>query len=231
MDADTNPKQRAGHEAAELVEDGMAVGLGTGSTAFYLVERLAERVREESLRVRCVPTSRRTQEQARAAGLTLIDFSEVRELDLAVDGADEIGPGLSLIKGGGGALLREKLVASSARRFVVIADAAKRVGVLGNFPLPVEVVPFAWQVTAGRVARVTGVEPSLRRGAGGEVFVTDNGNYILDCRCGRIPDPARTERELKLLTGVVECGLFVGLAHSAIVGTDEGVETISPADL
>ncbi|HLM55770.1 MAG TPA: ribose-5-phosphate isomerase RpiA [Pyrinomonadaceae bacterium] len=226
MDADTNPKQRAGHEAAELVEDGMAVGLGTGSTAFYLVERLAERVREESLRVRCVPTSRRTQEQARAAGLTLIDFSEVRELDLAVDGADEIGPGLSLIKGGGGALLREKLVASSARRFVVIADAAKRVGVLGNFPLPVEVVPFAWQVTAGRVARVTGVEPSLRRGAGGEVFVTDNGNYILDCRCGRIPDPARTERELKLLTGVVECGLFVGLAHSAIVGTDEGVEVI-----
>ncbi len=231
MDADTNPKRRAGYEAAELVEDGMAVGLGTGSTAFYFVERLAERVREESLRVRCVPTSRRTEEQARAAGLTLVDFAEVRELDLAVDGADEIGPGLSLIKGGGGALLREKLVASAARRFVVIADASKRVEVLGEFPLPVEVVPFAWQVTAGRVARVTGVEPSLRRGAGGEVFVTDYGNYILDCRCGRIPDPARTERELKLLTGVVECGLFVGLAHSAVVGTDEGVETVSPAGL
>jgi ribose 5-phosphate isomerase A len=226
MDADTNPKQRAGYKAAELVEDGMTVGLGTGSTAFYLVERIGQRVREERLRVRCVPTSRRTEEQARSEGLTLVDFGEVRELDLAIDGADEIGPGLALIKGGGGALLREKLVASAARRFVVIADAAKRVEVLGKFPLPVEVVPFAWQTTFGRVARVTGVEPALRRDEGGEVFVTDNGNYVLDCRCGRIPDPARTERELKLLTGVVECGLFVGLAHSAIVGTDEGVEVI-----
>ena len=231
MSEDTNPKRRAGYRAAELVEDGMTVGLGTGSTAFYLVERLGRRVREEGLRVRCVPTSSRTEEQARSSGLTLVDFAEVRELDLAVDGADEIGPGLSLIKGGGGALLREKLVASAARRFVVIADVAKRVPVLGEFPLPVEVVPFAWQVTARRVARVTGAEPSLRLGEDGRAFVTDNGNYILDCRCRRIPDPARTERELKLLTGVVECGLFVGLAHSAIVGTDEGVENISPADL
>jgi len=226
MKADANPKQRAGYRAAELVVDGMAVGLGTGSTAFYLVERLAARVREEGLRLRCVPTSRRTEEQARSLGLTLVDFAELRALDLAIDGADEIGPGLSLIKGGGGALLREKLVASAARRFVVIADAAKRVEVLGRLPLPVEVVPFAWQATAGRVARVTGAEPSLRRDDRGDVFVTDNGNYVLDCRCGRIPDPARTERELKLLTGVVESGLFVGLAHTALVGTDEGVEVI-----
>ena len=226
MDAEANPKRSAGRRAAELVEDGMAVGLGTGSTAFYLVERLAERVREEGLRLRCVPTSRRTEEQARALGLTLVDFAEVRALDLAIDGADEIGPGLSLIKGGGGALLREKLVASAARRFVVIADAAKRVEVLGRFPLPVEVVPFGWQATAERVGRVTGAEPTLRRDGSGEVFVTDNGNYVLDCRCGRIPDPARTERDLKLLTGVVESGLFVGLAHSAIVGTAEGVEVI-----
>ena len=231
MDADTNPKRRAGYEAAQLVKDGMAVGLGTGTTAFYFVERLGRRVREEGLRVRCVPTSRRTEEQARAEGLTLVDFAEVRGLDLAVDGADEIGPGLSLIKGGGGALLREKLVASAARRFVVIADAAKRVEVLGKFPLPVEVVPFAWQVTAERGARLTGTEAQFRRGEGGEVFVTDNGNGSRDCRCGQIPGPARTERELKLLTGVVECGLFVRIAHSAIVGTDEGVETISPADL
>jgi len=226
MNADANPKRSAGYRAAELVEDGMAVGLGTGSTAFYLVERLAARVREEGLRLRCVPTSRRTEEQARSLGLTLVDFEEVGALDLAIDGADEIGPGLSLIKGGGGALLREKLVASAARRFVVIADSAKRVEVLGRFPLPVEVVPFAWQTTAQRVARVTGAEPTLRREDGGEVFVTDNGNYVLDCRCGQIPDPARTERELKLLTGVVESGLFVGLAHTAIVGTADGVEII-----
>ncbi len=226
MTADANPKRSAGYRAAELVEDRMAVGLGTGSTAFYLVERLAERVREEGLRLRCVPTSRRTEEQARALGLTLVDFAEVRALDLAIDGADEIGPGLSLIKGGGGALVREKLVASSARRFVVIADAAKRVEVLGRFPLPVEVVPFAWQTTAERVARVTATEPTLRRDDRGRIFISDNGNYVLDCRCGQIPDPARTERELKLLTGVVESGLFVGLAHTAIVGTAEGVEVI-----
>jgi ribose 5-phosphate isomerase A len=226
MTADANPKRSAGYRAAELVEDRMAVGLGTGSTAFYLVERLAERVREEGLRLRCVPTSRRTEEQARALGLTLVDFAEVRALDLAIDGADEIGPGLSLIKGGGGALVREKLVASAARRFVVIADAAKRVEVLGRFPLPVEVVPFAWQTTAERVARVTATEPTLRRDDRGRIFISDNGNYVLDCRCGQIPDPARTERELKLLTGVVESGLFVGLAHTAVVGTAEGVEVI-----
>jgi ribose 5-phosphate isomerase A len=219
-------KQRAGFRAAEFVEDGMSVGLGTGSTAYWLVERLAERVRDEDLRVRCVPTSRRTEEQARSLGIPLVSLGEAGELDIAIDGADEVGPDLALIKGGGGALLREKLVASAARRFVVIADASKRVEVLGRFPLPVEVVPFAWELTARRVAAVTKVEPVLRRAEGGETYVTDNGNYILDCRCGRIPDPARTERELKSLTGVVESGLFVGMADLAVVSTDESVEIV-----
>jgi ribose 5-phosphate isomerase A len=222
-------KQRAGYKAVELVEDGMTLGLGTGSTAYWAVERLGERVREEGLRVRCVPTSRRTEEQARSLGIPLVTFAEVHRLDLAIDGADEIGPGLALIKGGGGALLREKLVAAAARRFVVIADASKKVEVLGKFPLPVEVVPFAWEVTARRVAEAVGVEPQLRRDASGATYVTDNGNYILDCRCGEIRDPATMERELKLLTGVVECGLFVGMADEAIVATDEGVEVIGRA--
>jgi ribose 5-phosphate isomerase A len=221
-------KQRAGFRAAELVEDGMRVGLGTGTTARWLVERLGERVREEGLRVRCVPTSRRTEEQARSLGVPLVTLGEAGELDIAIDGADEIGPGLALIKGGGGALLREKLVASAARRFVVIADRVKRVGVLGRFPLPVEVVQFGWELTARRVAGVVGVEPLLRRDPGGEPFVSDNGNFILDCRCGAIPDPARTERELKLLTGVVESGLFVRLAHLAIVATETDVEAVEP---
>jgi ribose 5-phosphate isomerase A len=221
-------KQRAGFRAAELVEDGMRVGLGTGTTARWLVERLGERVREEGLRVRCVPTSRRPEEQARSLGVPLVTLGEAGELDIAIDGADEIGPGLALIKGGGGALLREKLVASAARRFVVIADRAKRVGVLGRFPLPVEVVQFGWELTARRVAGVVGVEPLLRRDPGGEPFVSDNGNFILDCRCGAIPDPARTERELKLLTGVVESGLFVRLAHLAIVATETDVEAVEP---
>jgi len=205
----------------------MAVGLGTGTTAYWAVARLGERVRE-GLRVRCVPTSRRTEEQARALGIPLVSLGEVTELDIALDGADEIGPGLALIKGGGGALLREKLVASAARRFVVIADASKRVELLGRFPLPVEVVPFGWELTARRVGRVVSVEPALRRDANGQPYVTDNGNFILDCRCGEIRDPARTERELKSLTGVVECGLFVGMADLAVVATEEEVEIIRP---
>ena len=222
-------KQRAGFKAAEFVEDGMRVGLGTGSTAYWLVERLGERVRTEGLRVRCVPTSRRTEEQARALGIPLVTLGEAGELDIAIDGADEIGPDLALIKGGGGALLREKLVASAARRFVVIADSSKRVERLGRFPLPVEVVQFGWELTARWVAVVTGVEPALRSGAGGERFVTDNGNYILDCRCVEIPDPAWTERELKSLTGVVECGLFVGLADMAVLADEGGLEIVEAA--
>ena len=219
-------KQRAGFKAAEFVEDGMSVGLGTGSTADWLVERLGERVRE-GLRVRCVPTSRRTEERARRAGITLVGLGEVPGLDLTIDGADEIGPGLALVKGGGGALLREKLVAAAARRFVVIADASKRVEVLGRFPLPVEVVPFGWELTARRVAAVTKAEAVLRAGEGGGPFVTDNGNYILDCLCGEIPDPARTERELKGLLGVVESGLFVGMADLAVVASDDDVEIVT----
>ena len=221
-------KQRVGFRAAEFVEDGMRVGLGTGTTARWLVERLGERVRE-GLRVRCVPTSRRTEEQARSLGIPLATLGEVGELDIAIDGADEIGPELALIKGGGGALLREKLVASAARRFVVIADRSKLVGVLGRFPLPVEVVQFGWELTARRVSGVVGVEPVLRREAGGEPFVTDNGNFILDCRCGAIHDPARTERGLKSLTGVVESGLFVGMADSAVLADEEGLEIIEAA--
>jgi ribose 5-phosphate isomerase A len=203
----------------------MRVGLGTGSTAQWLVERLGERVRA-GLRVRCVPTSRRTEEQARGLGIPLVTLGEVGELDIAIDGADEIGPNLALIKGGGGALLREKLVAAAAHRFVVIADKSKRVEVLGRFPLPVEVVQFGWELTARRVGAVAGVEPMRRARADGEPFVTDNGNFILDCRCGAIPDPARMERELKSLAGVVESGLFVGMAESAVLADEESVEVI-----
>lgn len=228
MSEPINAKRRAGERAVELVEDGMTLGLGTGSTAYWAVARLGERVRDEGLRVRGVPTSRRTEEQARALGIPLVTFADVPELDLTIDGADEIGPGLALVKGGGGALLREKLVAASSRRMVVVADASKRVTVLGRFPLPVEVVPFAWEVTTRRVAEVARCEPAPRRDEGG-LYVTDNGNYLLDCPCGAIDDPAALERALKLLPGVVECGLFVGLASLAFVATEAGeVETIEP---
>jgi ribose 5-phosphate isomerase A len=226
MSEPINAKRLAGERAVELVEDGMTVGLGTGSTAYWAVARLGQRVRDEGLRVRGVPTSRRTEEQARGLNIPLVTFADVREIDLTVDGADEIGPGLALIKGGGGALLREKLVAAASRRMVVVADSSKLVGALGRFPLPVEVVPFAWEVTTRRVAEATRCEPVPRREGGG-LYVTDNGNYILDCPCGEITDPAALERELKLLPGVVESGLFVRLASLAFLANEAGeVETI-----
>jgi ribose 5-phosphate isomerase A len=224
MSEATHAKRRAGERAVELVEDGMTLGLGTGSTAYWAVARLGERVRE-GLSVRCVPTSRRTEEQARSLDIPLTTFADVQQLDLTIDGADEIGPGLALIKGGGGALLREKLVAAASRRMVVVADESKRVAALGKFPLPVEVVPFAWEVTARRVAEVTNCRPVMRREPGG-FYLTDNGNYVLDCPCDEIRDPAGLERALKLLPGVVESGLFVNLADLAFVATGDGVETI-----
>jgi ribose 5-phosphate isomerase A len=225
MSESMNAKQLAGARAAEFIEDGMTVGLGTGSTAYWMVESLGARVKQ-GLRVRGIPTSKRTEEQARGLGIPLVTFADVQELDLTIDGADEIGPGLALTKGGGGALLREKLVAAASRRMIVVADASKVVEVLGKFPLPVEVVPFAWEVTARRVEALTS-NTRLRQRDGGGVYVTDNGNYILDCACGEIRDPATLERDLKLLPGVVECGLFIGIADTAIVvGEDGGVRIL-----
>jgi ribose 5-phosphate isomerase A len=213
-------KREAGQRACDFVEDGMTLGLGTGSTVRWTIERLGEMVRG-GLRVRGVATSRRTEGQARALGIPLVELDDAGELDLAIDGADEIGPDLALIKGGGGALLREKLVASAARRFVVVADASKRVATLGRFPLPVEVVPFGWQTTARRIAS-TGCRPTLRR-SGAEPYTTDNGNYLLDCAYGAIEDPGPLAVRLKLLPGVVEHGLFVGMAELALLGRPEGV--------
>lgn len=211
-----NEKQLAGEKATEFVRDGMTLGLGTGTTVYWTIQRLGELVRR-GLRIRGIPTSRRTEEQARAAGIPLTSFAEVSELDLTIDGADEVNPSLDLIKGGGGALLREKLVATASRQLMIVIDSTKRVETLGRFPLPVEVVPFAWEITARRVAAL-GCAPRLRT-AEGEPFVTDNGNYLLDCAFGAIPRPAELHDALKRLTGVVETGLFVGMADLVIVGT------------
>jgi ribose 5-phosphate isomerase A len=219
MSEPLNAKQLAGKKAAEYVADGMTVGLGTGSTAYWMVEYLGERVRD-GLSIRGVPTSKRTEEQARRLGIPLVTFHEVQQLDVTIDGADEIGPNLALIKGGGGALLREKLVAAASKKMIVVADQSKVVDVLGKFPLPVEVVPFAWEVTARRVEEL-GCHPHARRDGVG-LYVTDNGNYILDCECGQILQPDELERSLKLTTGVVDCGLFVGIADTAIVASDDG---------
>lgn len=217
------PKQRAGEKAAEFVRDDMVIGLGTGSTVAWTIRRLAEMVRA-GLRIKGVPTSRATEQLARELGVPLTSFAEVAELDLTIDGADEVSPALDLIKGAGGALLREKLVALTSRRLIIVVDESKRVATLGHFPLPVEVVPFAVEVTARRVAAL-GCTPTLRR-SDGQLYRTDNGNYILDCAFGAIEDPLRLERELNLLPGVVENGLFVGLAETVVVGGADDVTLI-----
>ena len=225
-------KRFAGAAAASLVESGMTVGLGTGSTAACFVRSLALRCSEQGLRVRGVATSEQTADLARLLRIPLIELDEARSIDLTVDGADEIGPGLSLIKGGGAALLREKLVWEASRRCVVIADAAKRVPVLGAFPLPVEVVAFCHATTQARRCDVladfeVGVAPRLRT-KDGEPARTDGGNLIYDAHCVRIPDPAGLAAAIKSTSGAVDHGLFLDLADVALIGTDGGVERLSP---
>ena len=224
-------KQAAGEAAAALVEAGTTVGLGTGSTAAFFVRALAER----RLDVIGVATSEATAALARSLGLRLAELDEVKAIDLTVDGADEIGPGLALIKGGGAALLREKLVWTASRRCVVIADASKQVTQLGAFPLPIEVVEFGHLQTAARLAATLegqgiAIRPRLRvKGLSlqGDLPVrTDGGNLIYDAPCGAIGDPAALAAALKSVTGVVDHGLFLGLAERALIGTDAGVATV-----
>jgi ribose 5-phosphate isomerase A len=229
MSAD-DPKRAVGEAAAELVQSGMIVGLGSGTTAAWFVRALAEL----RLDIRGVPTSQATAALARELGLALMDLDDALEIDLTIDGADEIGPGLSLIKGGGAALLREKLVWEASTRCVTIADASKVVQTLGGFPLPIEVVAFGHATT---LRRITGgladcgiiAAPRLRR-KDGAVVVTDSGNLIYDAACGAILDPVGVEAALKSITGVVEHGLFLGLTKEALIGTSLGVERLGPRD-
>lgn len=223
-------KRRAAEAALAHVEDGMRLGLGTGSTAAHFVTLLGRRV-AGGLDVVGVPTSEATAELARRAGIRLTTLDETPELDLDVDGADEIGPGLALIKGGGGALLREKIVAAASQRMIVIADAGKHVGELGAFPLPIEVVAFGLTATALAVERAA-VELGLNvaidlRQRGSAPFVTDSGNRILDASFGRIPDPEALALRLAVIPGVVEHGLFLGLADLALVASADGVAEIA----
>ncbi len=210
----------------------MTVGLGTGTTAAFFVSALGARVREEGLSIRGVATSRATEARAAEAGIPTLDLDAVAHIDLTVDGADEVGPGLALIKGGGAALTREKLVWEASRRCVAIADAGKLVPVLGAFPLAIEVVGFGHEATARRIARAAAhagvhADPRLRM-AGDAPLVTDNGGLIYDLPCGAIPDVVALAQALKGLTGVVEHGLFPGLAEQALIGTDDGVRFVRP---
>lgn len=219
-------KKEAAHAAVAFVQDGMVVGLGTGSTARYAVLELARRLREGELRgVKGVPTSEATKDLALREGIPLVDLPP-EGVDLAIDGADEIAPDLSLIKGLGGALLREKIVESNAKEFIVIADHTKKVSVLGRGVVPVEIVPFGHLATL-RAIRSLGGEPELRMN-GDEVYFTDGGHLIADVRFGPIGDPLGLHKALLEIPGVVETGIFVGLATRALVAGPMGVEEILP---
>jgi ribose 5-phosphate isomerase A len=223
-------KHAAAARAVEFVRPGMRLGLGTGSTARHFVTLLAERVRG-GLDVIGVPTSEATRADAERQGVPLTTLDETPALDLTVDGADEIGPDLTLIKGGGGALLREKIVAAASARMIVIADASKYVATLGRFPLPIEVVPFGLAATRRAVeaaAAASGCPGAalLRQTREGHAFVTDGGHLILDAALARIPEPESLARRLAVIPGVVEHGLFIGLAHIAIIAGSDGVRIV-----
>ena len=218
-------KRLAAEAAAEMVSDGMSIGLGTGSTANFAIKRLGERV-AAGLSIKGLPTSRASEQLAREVGIPLIDFTQATRLDLTLDGADEMDPALNLVKGGGGALFREKIVAAASDRLVIFADGSKRVDFLGAFPLPVEVNPFGWQVVAEKL-KAMGAGVTLRGGEGSP-FVTDNHAYILDCAFGKIPDPPALEKQIAAITGVMENGLFCGLAKLAVVGDNGQVLEIEP---
>ena len=218
-----NPKEIAGREAAKFVQDGMTLGLGTGSTVYYALVRIAERIRDEGLAVRGIPTSVDTETKANEMGIPLTTLEDVERIDLTIDGADEIDGNFDMIKGGGGALLREKVVASITDKQVIVVGRNKVVDRLGTtFLLPIEITPFA-QATVVRAVRELGGEPMLRTVDGGSAYKTDNGNRILDTRYdGGIEDPAALEKHLAATPGVVESGLFIGLAHVMVVGEEDG---------
>jgi ribose 5-phosphate isomerase A len=208
--ANDQEKEAAARASLQFVKDGQVVGLGTGSTAAYFIKLLGEEVRN-GLRIRGIPTSTRSRDLALSLGIPLTTLDECQEIAVTVDGADEVDPQLRLIKGGGGALLREKIVASATNQLVIVADASKQVPVLGKFPLPVEVIQFAQALVEKRI-RALGAEVRLRIEADGKPYVTDERNHILDCSFGQIPDADGLSQELSEMPGVVEHGLFIGMA-------------------
>jgi ribose 5-phosphate isomerase A len=221
-----NEKELAGRAAAELVVSGSIVGLGTGSTAYFAVVALGERVKA-GLKIVGIPTSVATADLARAVGIPLSTLDQHPEIDITIDGADEADPQLRLIKGGGGALLREKIIATASKKMIVVADSSKLVSALGKFPLPVEIIPFARAVLEKKITAL-GATCKQRTLADGTPFITDEGHHILDCSFGKIADPPALARALSDMPGVVEHGLFIGIAKLALVGKAGSVIEISP---
>lgn len=214
-------KEAAARASLRFVRDGDIVGLGTGSTAAYAVRFLGERV-QAGLKIRGIPTSIHTQELAASLGIPLTTLDDEQQIDVTIDGADEVDPQLRLIKGGGGALLREKIVASATKKLVIIADSSKQVQMLGKFPVPVEVIKFAEALVAKEIAAL-GAKVTTRKDSSGRKFITDEGNHILDCHFGQIPDPPALASSLGSMPGVVEHGLFIGMASIALIAKGDQV--------
>ncbi len=216
-------KKNAGYRAAEYVEDGMVVGLGTGSTAKYAIEKIGKRKKEENLDIVGIPTSIRTEERAKKAGIEIVELDQADKIDLTIDGADEVDPKMNLIKGGGGALLREKIIAHNSRNYIVIVDPSKMVEVLGDsFDLPVEILAL-WQEGITDQIEGLGCKAELRK-HGDSIYKTDNGNNILDCDFGKIKDPEKLSQKLDSIPGVIENGLFLNMADKIIIGNEKGFE-------
>jgi len=215
-------KLRAAQRALELVESGMTVGLGSGSTATLWIQLLGQRVRDQGLKIRAIASSEDSEHLGRSYGIPFVSFEECRSLDLTVDGADEVAPNLALIKGGGGKLLREKIVASASKRFVIVADESKQVEKLGRFPLPVEVIPMA-AALVGDALREFGFTPTVRVNRDGTRYMTDEGNLILDCSGVLIEDPDTMAAKLDSIVGIVEHGLFLHMADLALIAGEQEV--------
>jgi ribose 5-phosphate isomerase A len=214
-----NGKKIAAGKAIEYVQNGMTLGLGTGSTAYWAIRGIGDMIKN-GLSVRAVATSVQSEDLALEMNIPLIPFAEVNRLDITIDGADEVDPAFNLIKGGGGALLREKIVAAATNFYIIIVDESKLVKQLGRFPLPVEVAPFAWELTMRRLTELGCT--AKRRLAGDKPFLTDNQHFILDCSFGAIPEPAKLHRQVSDITGVMEDGLFIGMANIVIAGSADG---------
>jgi ribose 5-phosphate isomerase A len=220
-------KKKVGEFAAQLVENNMTIGIGTGTTAYWLIMSLGEKIKN-GLQIRAVPTSRQTEQLARENNILLVQLNDVDKLDLVIDGADEIDPQLQLIKGGGGALLQEKMVAAAGEKVVIIADESKLVNTLGKFPLPVEVIPFGWKQVQKHIHRL-GCQQIILRTKNDDPFITDHGHYILDCYFREIEDAPSLSNALHNIPGVVENGLFINMATETIAGYSDGtVKTIYP---
>ncbi len=215
-----NSKKMVGEKAADLVEEGMTVGLGTGSTAHWAIRKLGERVKE-GLGITAIATSKESESLAKELKIPLVSFGEIDQIDLTIDGADEVDPNLNLIKGGGGALLREKIIAAASEKVIIIVDETKLVKQFGAFPLPVEVVPFGVESTKAKVEKL-GFTAKIRMTEENNRFITDNGNLILDCAFDRIENPEKISQDLNGIPGVVENGLFIQLASTVYVGYGNG---------